>query len=371
MHCCGIIVEYNPLHNGHLVHIDQAHRLSGCDALIAVMSGNFVQRGEPAILDKWQRARAAVEHGVDLVIELPYPWATQSATQFAGGAVTLLKLAGIQSLVFGSETNNLEELKAMAAMAINPDHLKESMAQGVAFPKAYGLWAKEMMPNDILGIAYLKQLQGSDIVAHTIQRTTGYHDEALNGSCASAKAIRQALARGNDALAAFTPMSEALRQGPRVTLSAFYPYLRTLLTTMPDRHLRSIFLFSEGIEHHLARCALACGDWDSFISAAVNRRYTRSRIQRTCLQLLCQIHWDEIRALPPLTTLRPLAFNSTGQQVLRQLRARHVPVASRFAAVPRPYRELEYRSTLLYTSLMPEQDRQALLKKEIGGPILL
>ena len=106
---------------------------------------------------------------------------------------------------------------------------------------------------------------------------------------------------------------------------------------MPASNLKTYFLFCEGIEVHLAHCAEVSPDWDSFINAAVNRRYTRSRIQRTCLQLLCQIHWDEIRSLPPLDTLRPLAFNETGRRYLKQLRASEVRIASRFAAVAEPY----------------------------------
>ena len=370
MKACGIIVEYNPFHHGHEYHIERARALTGCDVLVAVMSGNFVQRGEPAILDKWKRAETAVRHGVDLIIELPYPWVTQSASHFAQGAVTLLKQAQVSALVFGSESNNLQELMEIAAMPINPDHLKESMGEGLAFPKAYGLWAKAMLPNDILGVAYLKQLQDSSITPYTIQRTVGYHDTDLQGPIASAKAIRLAANEGyysNEQ----TPMAEALENGPRVQLSQFYPYLRTLLLTMPTSDLKTYFLFCEGIEVHLAHCAEVSPDWDSFINASVNRRYTRSRIQRTCLQLLCQIHWDEIRSLPPLDTLRPLAFNETGRRYLKQLRASEVRIASRFAAVAEPYRRLEYRTTQLYASQMEEPQRQALLKKEIGGPILL
>ena len=255
-------------------------------------------------------------------------------------------------------------------MPINPDHLKESMAAGLAFPKAYGLWAREMLPNDILGVAYLKQLQASPITPYTIQRTVGYHETALQGPVASAKAIRLA-AEQECFCDEQTPMASALKTGPRVCLAQFYPYLRTMLITMPVRVLQTYFLFSEGIEVHLAHCAEISPNWDSFIAAAVNRRYTRSRIQRTCLQLLCQIHWDEVRSLPPLDTLRPLAFNETGRQYLKQLRQQEIRIASRFAAVPEPYRRLEYRSTQLYASMMAESDRIALLKKEIGGPIIL
>ena len=370
MKACGIVVEYNPFHNGHLYHLNKAKEVSGCDVVVAVMSGNFVQRGEPAILDKWQRAETAVRQGVDLVIELPYPYVIQSASHFAEGAITLLKLAQVSSVVFGSESNNLEELKEIASMSINPDNLKESMSNGIAFPKAYGLWCREMMPNDILAVAYLKQLEDSGIEPISIQRTVGYHDLSDQGPIVSAKAIREAYFKDHHLLSQ-TPMQKALESSETVSVSQFYPYLRTLLTTMPRDLLATYFLFSEGIEVHLANCADQADTWDQFLSLAVNRRYTRSRIQRTCLQLLCQIRWQDIRALPELDTLRPLAFNEKGRDYLKQLRKNEVHIASRFAAIPQPYRILEYRSTQLYTSMMDEQQRQKLLKQEIGGPILL
>ena len=370
MKACGIVVEYNPFHNGHLYHLQKAKEVSNCDVVVAVMSGNFVQRGEPAIIDKWQRAEAAVRAGVDLVIELPYPFVTQSASHFASGAISLLKLAKVSSVVFGSESNNLEELKEIASMSINPDNLKESMSSGIAFPKAYGLWCKEMMPNDILAVAYLKQLEGSGIEPLSIQRTVGYHDLNEEGPVVSAKAIREAYFTDHRLLSQ-TPMKEALMQAQTVSMKQFYPYLRTLLTTMPRNVLCQYFLFSEGIEVHLADCADQAETWEKFLSLAVNRRYTRSRIQRTCLQLLTQTRWEEIRSLPQIDTLRPLAFNQKGRDYLKQMRKEEVRVASRFAAVPEPYRKLEYRTTRLYTSMMEEEQRQNLLKKEIGGPVLL
>lgn len=369
MRVCGIVVEYNPFHNGHLYHLSQAKKLSHCDILIAVMSGNFVQRGQPAILDKWSRALVAIQQGVDLVIELPYSFVTQSAQQFATGAIQLLSLAQVDTLVFGSESNNLEELQEIASMAINPDHLKESLSSGMGFPKAYGLWAKEMMPNDILGVAYLKALQSTSIQPLTIQRTCGYHDAQIQGPVCSAKAIRLAVVQGEN-VADQTCMASMLQQ-PVVSLDLFYPYLRTLLFTLPKDYLQQIFLFSEGIENHLIQCAQNNSNWEEFLNQAVTRRYSRSRIQRTCLQLLCQVSKQEIQQLPPLDTLRPLAFTQTGQRYLKTLQQQEIKIASRFAMIPQGYRELEYKTTQLYTSVMKEEKKIELLKKEIGGPLII
>ena len=124
MKIAGMITEYNPFHKGHKYHIEKTREITGCDVLVAVMSGHFVQRGEPAVIDKWSRVEAALENGVDLVIELPFAYAVQSAKQFAMASVELLSVAGVSDIVFGSETNNREELMLIDSMPINVDAIK-------------------------------------------------------------------------------------------------------------------------------------------------------------------------------------------------------------------------------------------------------
>ena len=137
MRSCGIVTEYNPFHNGHRYHIEQARRVSGCDALLAVMSGNFVQRGECAIVDKWTRAKAAIQAGCDLVIELPYPYVVQRSDIFARQAVALLQLAGIDTLVFGSETTDMQQLHRLADTSY--EHYQKQRKNGISMPSALRL----------------------------------------------------------------------------------------------------------------------------------------------------------------------------------------------------------------------------------------
>ncbi|MEG0177457.1 tRNA(Met) cytidine acetate ligase [Anaerorhabdus sp.] len=367
MKICGIVVEYNPFHNGHAYHIQKAREITGCDVLVAVMSGNFTQRGEPAIIDKWLRSKEAILNGVDCVIELPYIFATQSASHFAKGALDILKLAHIDSLVFGSESNNIEELQDMAESCIHVDNLKESLQKGNSFPKAYGLLAKEMEPNDILGVAYLKECIGTSIKPYTIQRTIHYHDSEIHNTIASASAIRNAYFKGIP-FASATSMASTLSEASCVSLKAFYPYLRTLLCTSNPNELSSIFLFNEGIENHLINQAMKSATFEEFINNATTRRYTTSRIQRSCIQLLNHVTKEEVKNLPPINSLRILAFNDNGRQYLRFLTDKEINVASKFGQIPEKYRKLEFRTTLLYTSLMSEEHRQSIIKKEIGGP---
>ena len=161
MKVCAFAAEYNPFHEGHRYHIEEARRKSGCDVMMAVMSGNFVQRGEPAVCDRTRRAEAAVRNGADIVISLPYLFSTQSATVFAHGAVETMKLAGATHIAFGSECANLDNLLEIAETPVNPDHLHENLDAGMAFPKAYSLLTTSMKPNDILAVCYLKEIAGT------------------------------------------------------------------------------------------------------------------------------------------------------------------------------------------------------------------
>ena len=362
---CGIIVEYNPFHNGHIHHINKARELSNCDALIAVMSGNYTERGDLSIIDKYTKTKAALEHGVDLVIELPYVYATQCATKFAHGAIESLKLCGIDSLVFGSESNNLEELKEIASFEINPDHLKESLKAGNSFPKAYGLLAGEFHPNDILGLCYLKEIKDSNIEAITIPRSVHYHSLEMD-KIASASAIRNAIKNDLDYKEA-TPL---VINDPVFT-SDLYPYLRRLLLSHSRKELMDIHLVSEGIEKVLIDNAFKYENYEDFINASISRRYTKSRIQRIIIQIMNHITKEDVKALPKLDYVRVLGFNDKGKEVLKELKEKEINVATKFNRIPNEYRQMEFKTTLLYASLFDEERRQALIKQEISGPIII
>lgn len=366
---CGIVAEYNPFHNGHQYHIQQARISTQADLVIAVMSGNWVQRGEPAIIDKWTRANVAVKNGVDLVVELPYAFATQSASQFAHGAITLLKELGITRLAFGSECANLDNLIEIANTSISPNNIQEMMQEGTSYPKAYSLLTTQMLPNDILAICYLKEIQGTNITPVLIPRTSSYTSDALDDIC-SAYAIRNAL-RKKQSIIGTTPMEEVLVNEPLHFIGQYYPYFRTLLLTSSKTHLQQTFLINEGIENHLFKQAEKNETWDGFLNDATSWRYTASRIRRSVVQILNQIQKEDINQLPPLTTIRTLAMNNNGRAYLHDIKKSDIQIANRFAEIPTGYREMEYKTTMLYASTLDEQKRNELLKKELGGPILI
>lgn len=365
MNICGIICEYNPFHYGHAYHIQKARELTQCDVLICVMSGNFVQRGEPAICDKWQRARFAIEQGCDLVIELPYPYVMQSADHFALGGVRVLALAGIDSLVFGSESHNLTYLQELAKTSF-ADY-KAQQVNGISFAKAIEQTHAKLSSNDILGVFYLKALQNLAITPYTIQRTNGYHDETLTSSFSSATAIRKAIKEHMDYKNA-TPMKEFPHPH---WVEDYYPYLQTYFTTTSKEQLQSLFLMDEGIESLFIKKAKLCSDYASFLQSCVSKRYPTSSIQRTLMHVMCQTSKAEMNALPPLNYLRPLAFNTIGKAHLRTLQDQGVQISSSFTQIPAPYRSLELRAVHAYAHPLPLEQRAAVVQGELQPPVYI
>ncbi|MCL2620693.1 MAG: nucleotidyltransferase family protein [Defluviitaleaceae bacterium] len=211
---CGIVAEYNPFHNGHKHHISMAREVSGADDVVVVMSGNFVQRGEPAIVDKFVRTRMALLGGADMVLELPVGFSTASAETFSSGAVYILGKTGmVTDLCFGAETPNLQDLQVIVRHLVNESEsfkttLKANLNQGVSFPKARAAALKEILPqsesvinspNNILSIEYLKALEkfGFDIKPHPVGRKgVNHHDTAPAGKFASATALRKEILVG-------------------------------------------------------------------------------------------------------------------------------------------------------------------------------
>ena len=252
------VADFNPFHNGHLYHLEQARKLTEPDVLVAVCTGNYNQRGDISIIDKFAKTRAALEHGVDLVVELPYIYTVQNAYVFGKRSVDILDRLHADTLVFGSETNNLEELKKYADLEIDVTRLKQLMHDGSSYPKAYGLLAGSLYPNDILAVTYLKALKDTDIKPLSIQRTSEYASEDLDIIC-SATAIRKAVKENRD-ISKATPV----KIDHPVFNEDLYPYLRNLLFTMSAEDLSHIFLVDEGIENLFRDNALKYDDYDGF-----------------------------------------------------------------------------------------------------------
>lgn len=364
MKTCGIIVEYNPFHLGHIHHLKLSKELTNADLIIAIMSGNFSQRGEPTIADKFNRSLTALKHGVDLIIELPTILTCQCGSIFASSAIDLLKLCEVDYVVFGSETGNLKQLQEIASLPINVEHLKTALKNGESFPSAYGLFPDSIYPNDRLAIHYLRALKNSAIKPLAIQRLGNYNAKVLS-PYPSASSLRLALRKKID-ISKYCPMQIV---NP-IFSDSLYPYLRKLLLLEKRSQLKNIFLVNEGIEKLLSKNALNYDDFDTFMEASISKRYTYSRVQRTCLQIMLHNQKDDVINLNKPAYLRILGFNQKGRNYLKYL-SKKVHVVSRFKDIPSSYRIFEEKANYLYASLFPKEIRRTLLQKELSGPIIV
>lgn len=362
MNITGIICEYNPFHNGHIYHISKAKELTNPDLLICVLSGNYNQRGDLSIIDKFKKTEYALNNGVDLVVELPYIYATQNAYIFGSKAVDILNKLNVNNLVFGSETNNLEELNKYAGLEVDVTKLKELLRDGQSYPKAYGLLAGSMYPNDILAVTYLKALKNTNIKPISIQRTNDYHSKDIN-ELSSASAIRQAIHNNTD-VSKTTPVTfeEAIFN------EMLYPYLRNILLTLPKEELSNIHLVSEGIENMLIKQANDYDNYDEFIKHSISRRYTKARIQRILCQIACHITKDEAKVNEDY--IRILGFNSKGKDYLNTIKKNEeLNLVTQFKNLPEISKNIEWKASVIYSSLL--KDSNAYLKKELKGPIII
>lgn len=325
----GIITEYNPFHNGHLYQIQQVKKQFPDAPLVIAMSGNFLQRGEPAIIDKWHRAAECLANGADLVMELPLMAAVQPADRFAYYGVWTLAQMGVTDLFFGAEHATFDFMHdAQKAMEIigNFNKYHESFAKTYQQVITEKVGHQVDQPNDLLGLAYAKanlKLKAG-ISLHPIQRkNANYHDIELNdaGTIASASAIREALHHQNQDFEKFVPHQTAqdLKKQPLVSWDDFWIHLKMELLTHLPQELEKIYGMAEGIQYRMIAMAQRsefAGDFDSWIKAAKSKRFTYTRLSRLATMTLLHITWDDVASFEAQPYLRVLGFSKKGQAVL-------------------------------------------------------
>ncbi len=368
MKTVGIIVEYNPLHNGHIYHINETKRLSKCDRLVCVMSGNFTQRGEPAIMDKFTRTKWALNNGVDLVIELPFVFTVQNADIFAYTSVGILHKLGVDEIYFGSETGDIDELKELGKILKGKPYnelVKTHMKNGTSYPTSSDLAMKELypntsfdLPNNILGIQYL--LAGEKLIStidfKTIKRTsTNYYDEETKGTnIQSATSIRK-LQKASEDFSHYVPMdvNESLKNAITVDYEDFYPHLKYLLRSSTKHDLHLLFGMEEGIENRLLKVKHFTTT-SELIHKALTRRYTISRMKRTLAHALCNVKKTDITSFE-IPYIRVLGMNRKGQSFLNEIKHDlDVPLIVKVSEGIHPYLDIEIRVSKIYSLVSDE-----------------
>ena len=318
----GIIAEYNPFHLGHQYQIAEVRKKFLDEEILVLMSGNFSQRGEPTILDKWTRARLAVEGGADLVLELPFVFAVRSAENFARGAIKIFsELKVIDKLAFGAEISDLKILQNVTEINL-ADKIKFEMSKGISYAAAaQKILQVEMLPNTILAVEYLRALP-KKISPILIPRVGAGYNEKVLQKFSSASAIRTEVYKKNPA---WKKISQAVNEKVFDALQTekisglvhedflFRLLLQKIFTTSP-KTAKKIVGMNEGLENLIFKSAKTAKNFSDFVEKITNRRYQTSRVKRLLIYFLLDV--EEIFSAE---YVRVLAFNQRGQNLLKKI----------------------------------------------------
>lgn len=359
MKIVSLIVEYNPFHNGHLYHLNKSLEKTNATHSVAIMSGNFLQRGEPSLFDKFTKSEIAVKNGVDLVIELPTLFSCQSAENFSSGAIKLINsLNCIDSVCFGSEEGDINKLFSISSILVDEPlefkiKLKEYLDKGVLFPvaRSNSLFdyinnnnlldiSKENLfdilnsSNNILGIEYLKSIikTKSKVKPFTITRISNlYNSEDINSSICSASAIRKNLKENNDInfLRDVTPPKtyEIIREKINNNFTPMFDeyFFETLKTIIIRDYklLDTIYEVNEGIENKIYQEIFKHDNFNDYLMSLKSKRYTLTKIKRTINNILLGIYKKDIEKIKSIDNIpyaRVLAFNNKGREIIKKIK---------------------------------------------------
>lgn len=388
MKATGIIVEYNPFHNGHKLHSSTAKKVANADVVIAVMSGNFLQRGEPAFTDKWSRTEMALNNGVDLVFELPYTFATGHAPTFTEGAIRLLDAACCDSYCFGSEEGQILPFENSLTL-LKEQHvhyeaiIQTAISQGYSYPSALNSAYKQIThenlmhqpfvdltkPNNILGFHYMQAAQKikSKMRPMTIERVgAAYHDEQLHENMiGSATGIRKNFFASSQLheVQNFIPKNvyELLNAQQAQSKSfghwgAFYPFLRMMILRDGPKRLAEIADITEGIENLLYRAALQHNNFEDFMQTVKSKRYTWTRIQRMLTHIYTGYTYEMRDTIKTPTYLRLLGMTSNGRLYLNKNKKDFkLPIVSKVSSASDPSLDIDIHATNMYALGINEQ----------------
>lgn len=383
MNITGIITEYNPFHNGHLYHLNSLKEITNCDGVVCIMSGNFVQRGEPALVDKWKRTEMALLNGVDLVIELPTFYALSSAEFFAKGALSILDSLGIiNNIFFGSECDDINYLIKIAKYLTNESdemkkEIKENLKKGITYAKARELSLIKILndkslktilsnSNNILGIEYIKSLinLNSSITPLSLKREgSKYNDEELTSLYASATSIRKNLKNNLPLheLDGYLPVESlnilnSLKQEnyPFVFPEKMYPYIRyKLLSNCVD--FNNLLEIKEGLDNKFLKEVYQSTSYEDLILRIKSKRYTYTKISRLMAQIFISLDKFSYIDLENHCNLytRVLGFNNMGKLLLKEIkRNSKIPIITKMPKnVNNPLLNLDIQATKSYSIL--------------------
>lgn len=348
----GIIVEYNPFHNGHKYHLKKARERG--DVVIGVMSGDYVQRGEPALINRWERAKMALKGGVDLIIELPVFYSTQSAEIFALGAIKILDKMKVKEIIFGTEEGDLNKINKILNIEEKVEfqnYLKNFLKEGISYPNAYmkslekcGINEK-LQSNEILGLEYKRAIKtlNSKIQIFTIKRKNAtYYSEESKNDILSASGIRKKIFKKEN-IELFIPeeINEILIKNKFVKLEDYFEIIKVLILRNKEK-LKDIQDVEEGYENRLYESIKTANNFNEFMDKIVTKRLTIGRVQRILIHIILGITKEITEKVKKdLPFVRILAFNEKGREHLKYLKKEGINVLVGLKNIKKDLNEFE------------------------------
>lgn len=354
----GLIAEYNPIHNGHIYQIKEIKRLYPDSIIILITNSYFTQRGDISIINKWDKTKIALDNNIDLVIELPFPYATQSADIFAKGALKILNFLQIDTLIFGSESNDINKLKKLASTQLNnkkyDGKVKTYLNQGINYPTAMSNSLKDILgyttssPNDLLGISYIKEIIRNNYKINTvsIKRTIDYHSKIASKKIASATLIRTLIREKKD-ITNYIPKYQTDYFYQNLSLESYFPYIKYKIIT--SKNLAIYKTVDEGIENRINKVINSVNSWKELVEKIKNKRYTYNKINRMLIHILTNFTKDESSNLN-IDYIRVLGFSQKGRLYLNQIKKDlKVPLITNYKPNLSPLLDIEFRVAKIYS----------------------
>ena len=374
-HIVGIIAEYNPFHNGHLYHIEKVKEMFPDSPIILVLGGNFTERGDISILDKWEKTAIAIKNGIDLVVELPFAFSCASADIFAKGSIDILNHLGVTDLVFGSESDDIEGIKKLVETELsNPDFdnlVQVYLRMGYNYPTSLSKALEDItgdcfkLPNDILGISYVKAIYSNNykITPHTIKRTNDYHSKELdNMSINSATSIREALLNNKDIKNGVPSITYDYLKNKKIPkLDDYFNLLKYKIISCNDLTIYN--LVDSGIATKLKKEILNSYSFDELINKVKSKNLTYSRLSRTLIYILCDYTKDMAKEFKEVKYIRLLGFSNKGRDYLNKIKkAVDIPIISKFTREKDKMLEYEYKITKIYSLVFDKDKAKSLIE---------
>lgn len=362
----GIIAEYNPFHNGHLYHINKIKKMFPDSRIILVMSGNFTQRADASIINKWDKTKLALNHNIDLVIELPFCFTCESADIFAYGACKILDYLKVDYLVFGSESDDTNKLFKIAKVQLTSKYdkkVKEYIKDGINYPTALSKALSDFGfndikdPNDILGISYIRELLKlkSNIIPLTIKRTNNHNSTLLTKYITSASSIRENIRKKN--IKKYVPKDTyKYLKRKKYFIEDYFSLLKYKILSENDL---SIYQgVEEGIENKIKKVIYDSNSYDELIMNIKSKRYTYSKIKRMLLCILIGYTKKEAK-IRKINYIRVLGFNNKGRDYLNKIKKEiSIPIYTNY----NKDLDLELKVTSIYDNSLVKKEISELIK---------